>query len=256
MVNTVTNDLNNRLSDSTIFISASIPDPERWKGSFDRLGITDAVVAVARAVLQNGGKLVTAAHPTIAPLLLYVATEHLGKYKIATEQLGESDTATEQPEESDTATEQPEERDQRIIVYQSRAFEDVLPVETKRYQDKGIGEINWTDRIGDEPPDPKFAPRSLKKMRCQMLTESKPVAAVFIGGMKGISDEYNLFHKLYRAAPVYAFSRPGGEARKLVGKSPEKLQPELAKSDVYSTLARYIVNDIASKVSKFAEPSK
>lgn len=235
-MNTVTNDLNNWLSDSTIFISASIPDPERWKGSFDRLGITDAVVAVARAVLQNGGKLVTAAHPTIAPLLLYVATE----------QSGESDTATEQPEKSD----------QRIIVYQSRAFEDVLPVETKRYQDKGIGEINWTDRIGDEPPDPKFAPRSLKKMRCQMLKESKPVAAVFIGGMKGISDEYNLFHKLYRAAPVYAFSRPGGEARKLVGKSPEKLQPELAKSDVYSTLARYIVNDIASKVSKSAEPSK
>ena len=245
-MNKATNDLNNRLSGSTIFISASIPDPERWKGSFDPLGITDAVVAVARAVLQNGGKLVTAAHPTIAPLLLYVATEHLGKYKIATEQLGESDVATEQSKESD----------QRIIVYQSRAFEDVLPVETKRYQDKGIGKINWTDRIGDEPPDPKFAPKSLKKMRCQMLKGSKPVAAVFIGGMKGISDEYNLFHKLYRAAPVYAFSRPGGEARKLVGKSPEKLQPELAKSDVYSTLARYIVNDIASKVSKSAEPSK
>ena len=256
MVNKATNDLNNRLSGSTIFISASIPDPERWKGSFDPLGITDAVVAVARAVLQNGGKLVTAAHPTIAPLLLYVATEHLGKYKIATEQLGESDVATEQSGESDVATEQSKESDQRIIVYQSRAFEDVLPVETKRYQDKGIGKINWTDRIGDEPPDPKFAPKSLKKMRCQMLKGSKPVAAVFIGGMKGISDEYNLFHKLYRAAPVYAFSRPGGEARKLVGKSPEKLQPELAKSDVYSTLARYIVNDIASKVSKSAEPSK
>ncbi len=219
-MNKATNDLNNRLSGSTIFISASIPDRERWKGNFDPLGITDAVVAVARTVLQNGGKLVTAAHPTIAPLLLYVAAEQL------------------------------EENDQRIIVYQSRAFKDVLPVATKRYQDEGIGKIKWTARIDKEPPDPKRAPKSLKKMRYQMLKESKPVAAVFIGGMEGISDEYNLFHKLYPASPVYAFKQPGGEARKIVDKLPYKLESELAESDIYSTVARYVVDDIASKSSK------
>lgn len=224
-MNKATNDLNDRLSGSTIFISASIPDRERWKGNFDPLGITDAVVAVARTVLQNGGKLVTAAHPTIAPLLLYVATEQL------------------------------EENDQRIIVYQSRAFKDVLPVATKRYQDEGIGKIKWTARIDKEPPDPKRAPKSLKKMRYQMLKESKPVAAVFIGGMEGISDEYNLFHKLYPASPVYAFKQPGGEARKIVDKLPDKLESELAESDIYSTVARYVVDDIASKASKSSKPS-
>ena len=231
-MNKVTNDLNKRLSGSTIFISASIPDQERWKGSFDPLGITDAVVAVARAVLQNGGKLVTAAHPTIAPLLLYVATEQLGKYDISTEQLGEND--------------------QQIIVYQSRAFKDVLPVATKRYQDEGIGKIKWTARIGKEPPDPKRAPKSLKEMRCQMLKESKPVAAVFIGGMEGISDEYNLFHKLYPASPAYALKRPGGEARTIVDELPDKL----AESDIYSTVARYVVDDIASKTSKSVKSPK
>lgn len=231
-MNKVTNDLNKRLSGSTIFISASIPDQERWKGSFDPLEITDAVVAVARAVLQNGGKLVTAAHPTIAPLLLYVATEQLGKYDISTEQLGEND--------------------QQIIVYQSRAFKDVLPVATKRYQDEGIGKIKWTARIDKEPPDPKRAPKSLKEMRCQMLKESKPVAAVFIGGMEGISDEYDLFHKLYPASPVYAFKRPGGEAKTIVDELPDKL----AESDIYSTVARYIVDDIASKTSKLVKSAK
>jgi hypothetical protein len=57
----------------TLFLSASIPDPERWDGEFDALAITDAVVALARTFLSAGWRLVTAAHPTIAPLLLYVA---------------------------------------------------------------------------------------------------------------------------------------------------------------------------------------
>ena len=53
-----------------LFLSASIPDPERWSGPFDALEVTDAVVALARASLTRGYALVTAAHPTIAPLLL------------------------------------------------------------------------------------------------------------------------------------------------------------------------------------------
>lgn len=61
--------------DRSLFVSASIPDPERWDGEFDALEITDAIVSLTRIFLTAGWRLVTAAHPTIAPLLLYVAAE-------------------------------------------------------------------------------------------------------------------------------------------------------------------------------------
>jgi hypothetical protein len=63
------------LGGRAIFLSASIPDPERWTGYFDVREITDAVVAGSRALLTAGAILVTATHPTIAPLLLYIASE-------------------------------------------------------------------------------------------------------------------------------------------------------------------------------------
>ena len=63
------------LAGRAVFLSASIPDQSRWHGEFDVREITDAVVAASRAVLTADGVLVTAAHPTIAPLLLYVAGE-------------------------------------------------------------------------------------------------------------------------------------------------------------------------------------
>src|SRR5207248_3048115 len=88
----------------SIFISASIPDPTRWEGDFDAFEITDAVVALARACLTAGFRLVTAAHPTIAPLLLYVAAEF------------------------------PAAPSPRVVVYQSDLFADVLPSATRRFE--------------------------------------------------------------------------------------------------------------------------
>ena len=64
-----------QLRDVTVFLGGSIPDPGRWEGHFDAREITDATVAAARAILYAGGTLVTGAHPTIAPLILYVAAE-------------------------------------------------------------------------------------------------------------------------------------------------------------------------------------
>lgn len=211
---------NHLMRGSAVFISASIPDPGRWEGGFDPFGITDAVVAVARAVLQNGGRLVTAAHPTIAPLLLYVGAEQL------------------------------EEKKQQITVYQSAAFEPILPDATKRYERDGLGSITWTGRIKNEPADPALATKSLEHMRKRMLTETTPVAAVFVGGMTGISDEYRLFRQLRPTAPTYAFGCPGGEAQTLVDKSPARLQAELTKSKVYPTVARHIVDDVIQRLGK------
>lgn len=197
-----------------VFLSASIPNPLRWNGYFDPLEITDAVVAVARAVLSAGGVLVTAAHPTIAPLILYVAAEL------------------------------PDRAERYVLVYQSLAFDDILPEATRRFEAEGVGSIIRTPAIADEPADPTRAPQSLSVMRSQMLTETEPAAAIFIGGMAGIPDEYALFAELRPGRPTYPLGFPGGEARVLAEASRSRLGDQLRNGAIYPTLARAIVDDI------------
>lgn len=169
----------------TIFLSGSIPDPQRWEGVFDPLEITDAVVTFARACLTRGYTIVTAAHPTIAPLLLYVAAEF------------------------------PQRDSPAIRIYQSTLFEDVLPSATRRFSADGIGRVTWTAAVRGEAPSPGLWDESLRVMREEMLTEEQPDAAVFIGGMNGINQELSLFTNLRPSTPWYATVRPGGAAARL-----------------------------------------
>lgn len=206
------------LAGGSVFVSASIPDPARWGGEFDALGITDAVVSVARTVLGSGGRLVTAAHPTIAPLLLYVAAE------------------------------QAQSTAPLVVVYQSEVFQAVWPSATLRFEEQRVGTVIRTPTVGDEPPDPRHAPRSLTLMRQRLLTEEPLVAAVFIGGMDGIPLEHDLFRETHPDAPTYALARPGGAAADLVDASPPGLREVLAVENVYPTVSRAIVADIAARL--------
>lgn len=200
-----------------VLVSASIPDQDRWNGEFDPFEITDAVVAVARAVLANGGRLITAAHPTIAPLLLYVAAEF---------------PSSDQP---------------RVTVYQSEVFTEIWPDAIRRFEADGTGVIVPTPAVQGEPADPELARGSLALMRRRMLEAESPAAAVFIGGMGGIPLERELFHEMRPESPVYAFGRPGGAARGLVEYSPDELRDQLFDGDVYPAIARAIVTDIANR---------
>jgi len=200
-----------------VFLSASIPDPKRWDGPFDALEVTDAVVAAGRSVLALDGVLVTAAHPTIAPLLLYVAAEF---------------PATEEPS---------------VIVYQSELFDDVLPEPTRRFGEDGIGDLRWTPRVAGESPTPGRWNESLALMRRQMLSEADPIGAVFIGGMSGIIDEFELYRDLFPLRPVYPIGRPGGEARALAPRVESRV-PHLFDGESYPVLFRQIMADIADEL--------
>jgi hypothetical protein len=205
------------LVDATIFVSASIPDPQRWSGPADPLAITDAVVSLARVFLSAGARVVTAAHPTIAPLLLYVASEL------------------------------PSERPPEIVTYQSDLFEDVLPPETRRFEQEEIGRFVWTPRAEGEHPVPGKWDRSLAIMRRQMLTETCPSAAMFIGGMEGIVAEYSMFTDLFPGAPCYPLGRPGGESRLLAESSDSPLAGQLRESRVYPALWRTVLADLTAR---------
>lgn len=205
------------LEGQSIFVSASIPDPARWDGAADPLEITDAVVSLARVFLTSGARLVTAAHPTIAPLLLYVAAEL------------------------------PPEHGNQIVTYQSELFEDVLPPATRRFRQEQIGSFVWTQMAPNERPKAGEWRESLAIMRRQMLEETRPSAAVFVGGMDGIRDEFALFAELRPGAPTYPIGRPGGEARALAESADTQLQGELSTSSIYPALWRRVVEDLVER---------
>jgi hypothetical protein len=214
---------NPALVDKTIFLSASIPDPARWDGPADALAITDAVVSLARAFLTAGTRLVTAAHPTIAPLLLYVAAEL------------------------------PAESPRRVVTYQSALFEDVLPEATRRFRDEGIGTFVWTDASPGDTPEPGEREPSLQVMRERMLGETQPSAAVFIGGMQGISDEFSMFTMLFPRAPVYPVGSPGGEARALAEGVDSPVRDQLLESKLYPVLWRSVLSDLVWRLDADAD---
>lgn len=208
-----------RTSDDVVFLSASIPDPNRWNGEFSAFEITDAVVAFARVFLAEGYRIVSAAHPTIAPLLMYVAAE--------------------MPLSSD-----------RIIVYQSQLFEDVLPTATRRFEADGVGSMVWTPAAADDSPEPGRWDRSLRIMRERMLEETQPIAACFVGGMQGIPDERDLFLARFPQHHVYPAGRPGGAARSLADGMAGAIGQALRELDVYPALWRRVVEDIGNHPSR------
>jgi hypothetical protein len=202
----------------SVFLSTSIPDPARWDGYADPLEITDAVVAFARACLTGGLRVVTAAHPTIAPLLLYVAAEL------------------------------PSEHAARVVIYQSELFGEVLPPATRRFAQEGIGEMVWTSAGPGDEPAPGRWDESLRRMRVQMLRESEPAAAAFVGGMDGIADEFALFGEIRPEAPVYPLAGPGGEARRLLEEMAEPPLAELRDGRVYPTVWNRVLDDLEERL--------
>jgi hypothetical protein len=206
--------------DLVIFLSASIPDPRRWQGAFDPLEITDAVVSLARVFLTARAQLVSGAHPTISPLLLYVASE-----------LG--------PQPSP-----------QVRIYQSQLFEDRLPEATRRFEAQGVGTLVWTQAAIGDYPEPGKWDNSLDIMRRRMLHDTDPFAAIFVGGMAGIQTEFQLFTAAHPDRPTYALGRPGGEARSLVQHSASPLRERLMTGDVYPSLWQAVLQDILLRTQR------
>jgi len=199
----------------SIFLSSSIPNEayQEVHGEIDPLEITAAVVAVVRGALMSGTTIVTATHPTIAPLILYVAEETRGLPGAAVPP---------------------------AIVYQSLLFRPVMPAETMRLATEAGAELIWTPAAPGDRPERGFWDRSLEVMRNQMLRHPSIVGAVFIGGMEGIEQEHALFRELRPGLPVFAFAAPGGQAGALVDASHSDAREQLRVSRVYPAVFRTI----------------
>lgn len=91
-----------------------------------------------------------------------------------------------------------------VQLYQSKFFEG-------RYPQENIAFPNFIETDAVE----KNKTLSLRHMRCTMLSAYPYSAAVFIGGMEGVLEEYELFKQLNPTAVVVPIPSPGGVSRDL-----------------------------------------
>lgn len=90
-----------------------------------------------------------------------------------------------------------------VHLFQSRFFSEVFPEENDHFTNLTVVDAVKGDREA-----------SLERMRVEML--SGPFqAAVFVGGMKGVHEEFQLFTHLHPSALVLPVFSPGGAAQDL-----------------------------------------
>ena len=91
-----------------------------------------------------------------------------------------------------------------VKLYQSRYFKDDFPEDNERFQN-----VRFTDAVKDDRDN------SLRLMRERMFMEQNFEAAVFIGGMEGIVEEFDLFTKFQPDAQILPIASTGGAAIEL-----------------------------------------
>ena len=221
------------LSGRRVFLSASIPGKD-WTGEYDPLEITDAVIACVSALWTAGGRILCGGHPAITPLLLRVAHDFRS--------VAETNHASGE--------------DPLVTIYQSTLYEGMIPQQTLSLQATGLGRITFVPAVPGDTPDHGRNAASLDRMRQAMLArENDPAFAIFIGGMEGITAEFNDYQTLYQGRPVYPVGAPGGEARRLAA---ERVQAEpyllvtrtaLLHSAEYGALMDDILADAITRIA-------
>lgn len=193
-----------------VFLSASLPVPDREDeaGHYSPSEITDAVAAFAKAILEANGRIVSGGHPAITPILLWAAREHATR--------------------------------ESIDLFQTEWFAATFPQETWELADDGYAMLTITPSGSDRPS-------SLAVMRAAMFDLTDLAGAVFIGGMKGITDEYDLLHLTRPDLPLAPLSAPGGAASRL---APTPTLPEVVVNGLASRRYPYVA---AVTLSSFAE---
>jgi len=196
-----------------IFLSASVPDPKR---SPEHAATADTV-AITAAVSA----------------LVYVT---LGRRQLV---WGGHPAIT--PMIWIVAQEMGVDYGQWVRLYQSRFFRDEFPEDNDRFQN-----VIYTTAISDDRES------SLLLMRKQMFSENAFSAAVFIGGMAGVVDEFALFSEYQPNAVVVPVVSTGGAVvtlAKRLGSIPEDLLNDL---DYVALMHRHL--GISVRENRFQRP--
>lgn len=221
-----------------IFLSASVPyrrNPpadlgtvereaflklnERYLGGARPAHIRSAVVALTRAMLMRGMRLVFGAHPAISPMVLGAARD------------------ADAPPKS-------------ILIFQSEYFRRRIPQETLDLAAWEAGVLVLTPEVAKaHASESTRRAASLKRMRELMVAVPGLRAAIFVGGMEGVAEEAELFRRKNPELPLYALASTGSAARELWDQSESRYSGTLRESSVldnpsFTIVAHEIMNDL------------
>ena len=127
---------------------------------------------------------------------------------------------------------------EHVILYQSLFFKPQFPREVSIFEEVRLIEAAANDRDA-----------SLAKMREAMISAYTFDAGVFIGGMKGVEIEYDIFRSLHPDKPAYPIASTGAAARILF----ERYNPdrrELMDDLRYLSLFRRLLNQPLTGIEK------
>lgn len=224
----------------TIFLSASFPSRDQSPQDYataDAAEISQAILAIARAVISCNGRLVFGGHPTVTPLILTVAKEYLYQ-----------------------GTSSHHDYDPPVTAYQSEVFRGYVSQSISDLFNWHLGRLRWIEGDPSETPAftesgklvPGSASRSLLRMRRVMIREANPAAAFFVGGMEGIKEEALLCQEIRPDCQLFFLGGPGGASRRLAAEPQKGLkkrflefQDDLMSSRSYPALAQNLMLRLA-----------
>jgi len=128
-----------------------------------------------------------------------------------------------------------------VQLYQSRYFEDQFPEDNDQFQN-----VFYIDAIENDRE------KSLFTMRERMFSEHEFAAAVFIGGMEGIIDEFELFKKFQPTAKIIPITSTGGAAIEVAKRNQISNDDFLNDLDYVSLFHRYL--EISTREERFINP--
>lgn len=186
-----------------VFLSASIPYPDRDKKFYDTadiVSIRDAVRALATVVIPKA-HLIWGGHPSITPLIRFVMDRMNIDLK------------------------------EHITLYQSLFFEEYFPSDNFAFEN-----IVLTEKRNNRD-------ESLKLMRSKLINENDFKVAIFIGGMEGINDEYIMFKERHPDAMILPIASTGAAAQILYESQPQAYDIRLKNDYAYMALFRDLLHN-------------
>ena len=123
---------------------------------------------------------------------------------------------------------------EHITLYQSRFFEKYFPEDNNKFEN-----IVFTDVVDNDRE------KSLLYMRHKMLDESEFSAGIFIGGMEGVEEEYDMFIEKHPKALALPIASTGAAAKKIYDERFTDKNERLVKDYAYMSLfQKYLINKI------------
>lgn len=90
---------------------------------------------------------------------------------------------------------------EHLVLYQTKYFEHLFPEDNNKFNN-----VVLTENLSE-------LSKSLQHMRERMFRENRFSAAVFIGGMEGIEDEFKMFKEFHPEALMLPIASTGGAAK-------------------------------------------